>query len=242
MTAATWDAVPRIREVRLYGQLGRRFGRVFRLAVATPSEAVHALRAQLQGFERAFLGADGQQAYHVYVGRGERRRTIGEEEAAAPIGQVDVIRFVPAIAGAKRAGATQTILGYVLFVAGTAITAYSYGTLAPVGTALQQMGYSMMLGGVIQLLSPQRQGKQDRTENLPSYAFDGPVNNTEQGGPVPLRYGRVICGSTVVSQGLSTVEIYVPPPAPMPEPELPPYEGGGPGNDGGTGGDGGPGG
>jgi len=239
VSTAALPAQPVLREVRLYGQLGRRFGRVFRLAVATPSEAVHALKAQLQGFERAFLGADGQQAYHVYVGRGERRRTIGEDEAAAPVGNAEVIRFVPAIAGAKRAGAVQTVLGYVLYVAGVVLTAYGYGAI---GVPLQQMGYAMMLGGVIQLLSPQRQGKQDRTENLPSYAFDGPVNNTEQGGPVPLRYGRVICGSTVVSQGLSTTEIYVPPPPPLPEPELPPYESGGPGDDGGTGGDGGPGG
>ena len=45
-----------LREVRLYGALGREFGRVLHLAVATPAEAVRALRAVLPGFERAFLG------------------------------------------------------------------------------------------------------------------------------------------------------------------------------------------
>ena len=63
-----------LREVRLYGALGREFGRVFRLAVATPAEAVRALIAVLPGFERAFIGRDGRQGYHVFVGRSALRR------------------------------------------------------------------------------------------------------------------------------------------------------------------------
>ena len=113
---------------------------------------------------------------------------------------------------------------------------------APLGAAINQLGYQMILGGVVQLLSPQRQGKTPRDERLPSYAFDGPVNITEQGGPVPLAYGRVVIGSTVVSQGISTTEIVIPPPVPLPEPELPAYEAAGPADDGDDGsGDDGPG-
>lgn len=227
MSAAA--AVMPLREVRLYGALGRQFGRVFRLAVATPAEAVQALRAVLPGFERAFLGADRRARYHVYVGRGQQRRDIGEGEVAQPLGCTEPIRLVPVIEGAKRAGARQTIIGYVIYAIGVVLTAYGYGAI---GQPLMQLGTSMMLGGIIQMLSPQRQNKDPKTEDRASYAFDGPVNITEQGGPVPLAYGRVVIGSTVVSQGLSTTEIIIPPPAPLPEPELPPYESGGPGNDG----------
>jgi predicted phage tail protein len=227
-------AVPALREVRLYGALGRQFGRVFRLAVASPAEAVQALVAVLPGFEKAFLGRDGQAAYHVYVGRGSQRRTIAEADAVAVVGATEPIRFVPEVKGAKSQGGTQVILGWALTWAGYFLYAAGF---APLGAMVQQIGYAMILGGVVQLLSPQRQGKEARQENQPSYAFDGPVNNAEQGGPVPLAYGRVICGSTVVSQGMATTEIAVPAPAPMPEPELPPWEGAGPGN--GYGGDGG---
>ena len=34
------------------------------------------------------------------------------------------------------------------------------------------------------------------------YSFSGPENVTEQGVPVPLVYGRVYCGSVVISAGL----------------------------------------
>jgi predicted phage tail protein len=213
-------AVAQLRDVRLYGVLGRQFGRVFRLAVSSPAEAVRALSAVLPGFERAFLGRDGRQAYHVFVGRGKQRRDLGEEEVGDIVGSEQTIRFVPVIAGAKRGGVLQTVVGYALMVAGAYVSIYSPAA----GSAIAGVGLNMMLGGVIQMLSPQR-AKEDRgQENRPSYAFDGPVNETEQGGPVPVVFGRVICGSTVVSQGLSTVQIVQPEPPVVPDPPLPPWE------------------
>ncbi len=224
-------ANPALREVRLYGELGRRFGRIFRLAVATPAEAVQALCAVLPGFKAAFLGPDKRAGYHVYVGRQAQRRCIGEKEAVEPLAAQDTIRFVPEIAGAKRAGTAQVIVGYILYAVGVVLAAYGY---VPAGQAFMSAGSAMMLGGVIQLLSPQRTNKSQSVENQPSYAFDGPVNNTEQGGPVPLAYGTVVCGSTVVSQGLSTTEIVIPPPAPLPDIPQPEWESGqgSPGGDG----------
>lgn len=217
MVAPAPTAVPLLREVRLYGRLGRQFGRVFRLAVKTPAEAARALSAVLPGFRAALLGADGRAMYHVFVGRGGKRRDIGEPDVGAPIGSAEVIRFVPVVEGAKRQGTLQTVLGIVLIAAGLYLNAQAPGS----GQAFVQLGVAMLLGGVIQLLSPQRKKEERKAEGQTSYAFDGPVNINEQGGPVPVALGRVICGSTVVSQGLSTVQIAVPAPAPLPEPEVP---------------------
>lgn len=205
-------ATPVLREVRLYGALGRQFGRVFRLAVKTPHEAVVALCAVLPGFKRAFLGRDGRAAYHVFVGRGQQRRDIAADEAAHVVGATEPIRLVPVVAGAKRAGALQTIIGVVLIIAGT--------NGVPGATNL---GVAMLVGGVIQLLSPQPKREEER-QRPQSYAFDGPANNTEQGGPVPLVFGRVICGSTVVSQGLSSEERLVEDAAPLGPAITPPWD------------------
>ena len=142
MTAA---AVPVLREVRLYGRLGREFGRVFRLAVATPAEAVQALRAVLPGFERALLGPGGRAAYHVLVGRGEARRDLGEADLVAPVAAAEPIRLVPVIEGAKRQGLGQTILGATLIFLSWGIG----GGLGPVGRMLVQAGTILVLGGVI---------------------------------------------------------------------------------------------
>ncbi|MOA49901.1 Bacteriophage lambda tail assembly protein I [compost metagenome] len=62
----------------------------------------------------------------------------------------------------------------------------------------------MMIGGVIQMLSPQVSGlktKEDE-ENSASYAFGGPVNTTAQGNPVGLLYGQREIGGAVISAGI----------------------------------------
>lgn len=229
-------AVPVLREVRLYGGLGREFGRVFRLAVATPGEAARALCAVLPGFSRAFFGRDGLARYHVFVGRGAGRRDIGEADRDAPVGALEPIRIVPVIEGAKRGGALQIILGAALLFFAPYAAGALFGAGASVGLAVgvsvygTQLGLSLVLGGVISLLSPQPARTGGTADNKPSYAFDGAVNTAEQGGPVPVVMGRVICGSTLVSQGLSTTQLvatgsYGPGnPAAPPLPALPPYE------------------
>ena len=70
------------------------------------------------------------------------------------------------------------------------------------------MGMSMMIGGVMQLLSPQIKelSAKDSAGNGASYHFNGVVNTTAQGNPVPLGYGRMIVGSAVVSAGIYAMD------------------------------------
>ncbi|MDB0543061.1 tail assembly protein [Ralstonia solanacearum] len=191
----------RIRTVRLYGSLGARFGRVFRLAVASPAEAVHALCVQMQGFRRE-LAASHERGirYAVFVGR----RNIGANELEFPPG-ADDIRIAPVLAGAKRAGLFQTIFGAVLIAAATFYT----GGLAGFGAGgfggfVGAMGVSMALSGVVQMLSPQQAGLSvaDSPDNGASYNFNGPVNTSAQGNPAPLLYGEMVVGSAVISAGI----------------------------------------
>lgn len=219
-----------LRDVRLYGDLGRRFGRLHRLAVATSAEAVQALCAVLPGFERAFVGPDGRAGYHVFVGRGTGRSAITIEHAADPVGRAEPIRIVPAIAGAK-SGVLPILIGAILIymsggmaAAGMAAEGTLGGFVAGVGMAI---GKALVLGGIIQLLSPQnRGGAGAKAENMPSYNYDGPVNTTQEGVPVPLGYGRCFVGSAVVSAGIDTSDQVsaAPPPAPPVVQELPPEQ------------------
>ncbi|HEM6611389.1 TPA: tail assembly protein [Yersinia enterocolitica] len=65
-------------------------------------------------------------------------------------------------------------------------------------------GASMMLGGVVQMLSPQVGGLASRQspDNKPSYAFGGPVNSTAQGNPVQWCFGKRRNGGAVISAGI----------------------------------------
>ncbi len=188
----------RLREVRLYGRLGAKFGRIHMLAVGSAAEAIRALCVLLPGFERALADSDAHGVrYACFLGK----RNIGEDDMRHPVGQ-ESIRIAPILAGAKRAGLFQTILGAAILVV-SALTYNAYGATA--GWAMMTgMGVSMALGGVTQLLSPQQRGlsAQDSPENGASYQFNGAVNTTAQGNPVPVLYGRMIVGSAVISAGI----------------------------------------
>lgn len=202
-----------LREVRLYGHLARRFGRVHRFDVASPAEAVAALRANFPGFQAHVL-AHNEPGYRVIVGK----RGLTREQLALPAGGAEPIRIVPVVAGAKRGGIGQIILGTVLIVAGSVATTLGF---TPVGKYLVQAGIASMLGGVVQLLTPQPPGPKERPENQPSYFFDGAVNTTAQGQPVPALFGRLVVGGAVISTGINAEEIAQPQAAEPPPPARP---------------------
>ena len=174
--------------------MGARFGRVHRahLDNNTPAEAMRYLRSQFPGVDAYLVGAkDRGIGFAVFRGK----ENIGKDQLKNPVGNDD-IRIAPIIMGSKNGGVFQIILGIVLILADTFIFHTGY---------LTTVGYSMIVGGVIQLLTPQPKGAKgrDRPDNAPSYVFSGAVNTQAQGNPVPLLYGRMIVGSAVASAGIN---------------------------------------
>lgn len=183
-----------LRTIRLYGKLGARFGRVHRLAVESTAEAIRALRTLLPGFEQELMTSrDRGIVYACFLGK----KNIGVDNLHLSGGDKE-IRISPRIVGAKSGGFLQLVLGGALiaasFISGVGVFA------AP----LLSMGASLALGGVLQMLVPQQSGTSaaDTPDNGASYNFNGPVNTTAQGNPVPVLYGRMVVGSAVISAGI----------------------------------------
>ncbi|WP_375163302.1 tail assembly protein [Serratia fonticola] len=206
------------RLIRLGGQLGKKFGKTHRLVVADTREALRALCITLPGFESFMMNAhkDGVQ-FAFFNGS----QNIGLAEFATSKGSAD-IRIMPVIAGSKNAGGFQIILGVAalvgaFFTAGGTMGLYTSALAASGATAtlsatavaavsgLTMMGASMVLGGVMQLMTPQPNfgmSSSQSVENKPSYAFGSPVNTTAQGYPVPVLYGEREIGGAVISAGI----------------------------------------
>lgn len=196
--------------VRLSGALGKRFGREYRLHLdtQTPAEAIRALSAMLDGF-KAYLSSASERGieFAVWRGRGKHAENIGIDNLRDPAG--GDIRIAPVHAGAKNGGILTTIVGAVLVFVGFAISGFSFGTLSPLGAIFVTAGIGMIAGGVVQMLSPQpKVGKAaDSPDNQASATFNGPVNTTAQGGPVPVLYGGPMeIGSAVISAGIEAVD------------------------------------
>lgn len=179
----------KMQTVLLSGSLARLFGRRHKMVTSGGWRDIRGYFKQFPGFEKHMAESSRKGLrYAIFNGK----ENLAEEDLEKPTGR-DVIRIVPVIAGSKRAGVLQTIVGAVLI----ALSPFTNGaTLAP--------GLALVAGGVVQMLSPQAKGlgTQDRPNNRPSYSFNGAVNTSVQGNPVPLLYGRMIVGSAVISAGI----------------------------------------
>ncbi|WP_044266907.1 tail assembly protein [Citrobacter amalonaticus] len=188
--------------IELYGQLGKLFGKSHKRVVRTNAEAIHALCKTIDNFER-FLNSSRIRGLTFAVFRGQDN--IGLDDMGYPV-TGETIKIVPLLIGSKKAGALQTILGAVLVVVGVVIGYFTgwTGVGWAIGSKMAMMGGAMMLGGVVQMLSPQSAGlasKQDAA-NQASYAFGGVTNTAAQGYPVPILYGKRRIGGAIISAGI----------------------------------------
>ncbi|HBQ0110918.1 TPA: tail assembly protein [Klebsiella pneumoniae] len=184
-------------KIELSGVLGKTFGNVHHRLISTVHEAGAALSATIPGFEK-FMNNSKEKGLTFAVFKG--KKNISEDDLGFPVSG-EVIRIVPVVIGSKKAGILQTILGAVLVVAGFISTFTPATAAAPY---LYSMGASMMLGGVIQMLSPQPGGlaRKESSDNKASYAFGGVTNTASQGYPVGLLYGKRRIGGAIISAGI----------------------------------------
>jgi len=182
--------------VKLYGHLGEKFGKEFKFDVVTPKEALHALKANFPEFA-GHLIQNNEPGYWIFVGKENRDK----EGLYLPAGR-QTIKIVPVVKGAKKSPIWSILIGVALVVVAGPLGALGGGALA---TAVVGIGISLALNGISALIAGNpNDGPEDRGDNRQSTFFSGPVNTIQQGGPVPLIYGKVLAGSVVVSAGVRT--------------------------------------
>ena len=190
-----------LRTVRLYGKLGTQFGRIHRLAVSSAAEAIRALCALKPGFERELMTSrDRGIGYAVFLGK----KNLKQEQLIEDAENRD-IRIAPVLQGAGLGGIFQVIVGVVLIIVSFWFPVLTIFTME---YSVAAMGVGMVASGIVQMLAPQPKGISARNSpnNSVSYTFNGPVNTTAQGDPVPLGYGRMIVGSAVISAGIYSAD------------------------------------
>lgn len=199
-------ACQELRTIRLNGELGKKFGRVHKLAVNSPHEAVRALSVLIKGFQSSILKShDKGIGYHVFVGK----KNVSTEEVN-DISLTGDIKIAPVVIGSKKGGLFTVILGAALFFAAPYLVNPATATLLGEGGAIAfganvaTAGKLLLLAGAAQLLSPTQKtvGTADGPDNGASYNFNGAVNTTAQGNCIPVAYGKPIVGSAVISVGI----------------------------------------
>ena len=208
--------------VYLYGHLGRKFGHRWTLDVASPAEAVRALMANRPDFQR-YLQAHSEPGYQVFIGADP---IPGAHALHHPVGKQS-IKIVPVVHGGAKSPVISIIIGIVIIVAavvtfqpeligleaavfGATTTAGALTTTGAVALSAGFIGAGLVVSGLTTLLTKQPVAKTSETPaNTPSTIFGGPVNTISGGHPVPVGYGRLRVGSSVISAGISTKDVKI---------------------------------
>ena len=193
-----------MKEIYLHGAMGEKYGTdPIYLDVATPHMLAKALCHRFGvKFKQEF-----KETWMKFVVKQDEDETYVTDEMGAERKMPEdcEVHITPVVEGSGRFG--QIILGVILIVVGVVFSA----ALGPAAEYFIMAGVGLVVGGVAQLLMPTPKiddyTQADRAENKPNFVFNGAVNVYEQGGPVPLCYGRTKAGSVVISAGFNVEQI-----------------------------------
>lgn len=192
-----------LRNIHLLGELGEKYGKKFKFDVGSVGEALKAIDVNKPGFIKDIKK---DEYYNVVVGDELDEKNALDEQTIMMKHKSGDIWIMPQIIG-KKSGILSAVLGAVLVVVGVVLSVYGFG----IGSPLIKLGAGMMLSGLAMMLTPTpgtpEYSEREKPDERPSFLFDGPVNTNEQGGAIPLIYGRMLIGSTVVSTAMDVEDI-----------------------------------
>ena len=194
-----------LKKIKVYGKLRKFLGKsYFEAAVKSPQQALSFLMANFEGLGKHM----NDQFYKIKMGGNNIT-----EDYLSMSGQGD-IQIIPVATGGLPFVIGAALVGagaYAASFAGAAFLGAGFisGTLA---TALTGVGVSMIVGGIIDLITPQPSLDIASISDVDprirgSYSFNGIQNVSSSGVPVPILYGLVFSGSIVISSGTDTAQI-----------------------------------
>lgn len=189
-----------MKDIYLHGSLAEHYGDHYRMDVRDPREAVVAIASQVPGFRDTIQ----QGSWHIMRGPIDDQRALDEDGVTVALGQTQEMHIIPAAEGAGLGVLVgAALIGGAFLVPGAFLA-------TGLSLALFTAGIGLAVGGAMQMLTSPPAANYDERETAderPSFLFDGPVNTSTQGLPVPLIYGRMRVGSVVVSAGLTAEDI-----------------------------------
>lgn len=199
-------------DITLHGNLGEVVGEKWKLSVKSIAEAVHAIqinsdnklypeliKSDKQNIKYKIL-VNNEQIYSEPLEAHETQKILNSELCILK-NNIKTIDIVPVLEGAGDIFESPIVgifLGGVMMAAGLGMLGFAANPM------LLMAGLGLVFQGVANLLSTPpkfeefRDIEQNQLNKRASYLFGGPVNTVNEGGPVPLLYGRLLIGSQVI--------------------------------------------
>lgn len=184
--------------IKLHGALATRFGPEFFVLAETAYDAIRALAHQHPDLQNVpfedrpsiqIVGHPNKQSLNLPI--------VGEE-----------LHILPSFWGSKSSGGLiQIVVGAVLIAASLA-----FPPAGLIATTLVGLGASMVLGGVLQFLSPapnRDSGIEGATDPDASKYLGATINTTRIGTRIPILYGKFRVGGHYISFDVQAKDVAV---------------------------------
>ncbi len=195
--------------INLHGKLAEEVGKdQWNIDVTSVSEAIHAINSQSDdAIRKFFIRKENSYArYDVLIN--DQKTTPSDDKAYNDLtlerNDIEQIDIVPCLEG--------SFMGWFgILVGGVGLATATNQMAALTSIALISNGISTLLSEPPeypeqrQIVNP----SSDPTQLANSYLFSGPVNVINEGGPVPIGYGRLIVGSQVIMSTYGTRKLLV---------------------------------
>ncbi len=185
-------------EVSLEGRVGKSLGKKWELHVGTVGEAIRAIRANVGS------------AFAKALGVSKRYAVIVDGVPVAPdacfLKKIKKsLVLIPILAGGAVSAAVW--IGAAIVAA----TPIGFATALAIGYMVVAVAVvalvALVVLGISSLISHMAEDPKDpQSERTSSFLFGGAENTTNQGGVVPVAYGRMRVGSMTISVSNSSVE------------------------------------
>lgn len=201
--------------VKLMGEMGEKFGTEWNMNVRNFRDMFRLIDCQTEGFKE-YLVDCANKGVDFTIQNGKDLVEGSIDVLIAPV--KDTVIITPVASGAGLKDALKIIAGVLLIIYGPAfIDKLFFGSGGGTSSvlegsetiteakkissahaysrrAIQALGVNLGMSGVTGYLTPE-----SPSESGKSYLYDGPENNVLQGAPVPLLYGRLLIGGSVIN-------------------------------------------
>jgi predicted phage tail protein len=184
--------------IHLHGKLGKLFGHQHSFAISSPCEAIKALRANFRGFDKEMAKAIEDGFDYTIVVDGNKVEDLAQFQLKK---QISEIHIVPTIVVKGGIGMMFSMLGNLVSAGIGAL--FSGGFLSQLIVAAAIYGLSAIL------FKPPKPPPmtQKVSAGANSYFFGGRGNTAQQGQALPVGYGRLKIGSSIVHSAIRNYDL-----------------------------------
>ncbi len=189
-------------KVYIHGKLGKIFGEYHELDISRKADVVKAIDANRKGFKKTILSAFKKDIHFDAIDPKESKKSFKSIDEYLSQPAPEELHIIPSVGGSGPLVPVFFAIAEAAAVVGSFLTG---------GTFLGNLALGILLQGIAYLLAPKppepASQKVETKIAQASYLFSSLENQAVQGFPIPLLYGELRVGSSIITVNILNEDI-----------------------------------